>query len=141
MTDGSAPSWISLRVHDASVAIARRFARDVIADHVTDADHAHSIVLVVSELVTNALRAASRLRSWSHYDRPVQIGVLSTDQGVHLYVTDPDPRPISVAHAAEASALRENGRGLGIVDAIAGQRWTTYGDDSKTIHVLIPHPV
>src|SRR4051794_41051365 len=85
------PSWIALSVSRASVAKARRFAADVIADLVTDPGHADDIVLVVSELVTNARRAATEVQRWEARDLPLRFGVLATDRYVHLYVTDPDP--------------------------------------------------
>lgn len=127
------PSWIGLRVHAASVAIGRRFARDVVCGHVT-ADHAYTIVLLVSELLTNALRRAAEVRVWDARDRPVKLGVLATDRWVVLAITDPDPAPI------DPGARVENGYGLGIVDALAAARWPVYADDSKTMHVVIPAP-
>ena len=127
------PSWIGLRVHAASVAIGRRFAHDVVCGHVT-ADHAYTIVLLVSELLTNALRRAAEVGEWERFDRPVKLGVLATDRWVELSITDPDPNPI------DPGAQPENGYGLGIVDALAAARWPTFADDSKTVHVVIPAP-
>lgn len=127
------PSWIGLRVHAASVAIGRRFARDVVCGHVT-AEHAYTIVLLVSELLTNALRRAAEVGVWEHLDRPVKLGVLATDRWVELSITDPDPHPIDPA------AQPENGWGLGIVDTLSAARWPVYADDSKTVHVVIPAP-
>ncbi|WP_433190931.1 ATP-binding protein [Actinoallomurus sp. CA-150999] len=128
------PSWIALNVSRASVAKARRFAADVIADHVTDPGHADDIVLVVSELVTNARRAAAEVRRWEPHDLPLRLGILATDRHVHLYVTDPDPRPFS------ANPAPANGWGLGIVDTYAAARWITYTQIDKTVHALIPAP-
>ena len=134
----SVPSWISLRLHDASVAIARRFAEDVVSGHVRDADHAHTIVLIVSELVTNALRIAGQTGPCAPRERPVKLGVLPTARYVHLQVTDPDRRPI--AQAAAGPRASEGGWGLGIVDVLSAARWTTYGDATKTVHVVVPVP-
>lgn len=131
--DRPGPSWIGLRVHAASVAIGRRFARDVVCGHVT-ADHAYTIVLLVSELLTNALRRAAEVQVWDHRDRPVKLGVLATDRWVELSITDPDPAPI------DPGGRVENGYGLGIVDALAAARWPVYSDDSKTVHVVVPAP-
>ena len=125
---------MALRVHAASVAIGRRFARDVVSDHADD-DQAYTITLLVSELLTNALRAAASARRWEAYDRPVKLGVLSTERWVRLSVTDPDPNPI------DPGAQPQNGYGLGIVDALAAvPRWVTYDADSKTVHVIIAAP-
>jgi hypothetical protein len=126
------PSWIALSVSRVSVAKARRFTADVIADHVTDPGHADDIVLVVSELVTNARRAATGVRRWEPHDLPLRFGILATDRHVHLYVTDPDPRPFS------ANSAPANGWGLGIVDTYAAARWITYTQVDKTVHALIP---
>ncbi|MCO5993238.1 ATP-binding protein [Actinoallomurus rhizosphaericola] len=128
------PSWIALGVSRTSVAKARRFAAEVIRDHVTDPDHADSIVLVVSELVTNARRAATEVRRWEPHDLPLRFGLLATDRYVHLYVTDPDPRPF------QPNPAPTNGWGLGIVDTYAAARWVTYTDTDKTVHVLITAP-
>jgi hypothetical protein len=128
------PSWIALSVSRASVAKARRFTADVIADHVAEPGYADDIVLVVSELVTNARRAATEVRRWEPHDLPLRLGVLATDRFVHLYVTDPDPRPFATNPAPA------NGWGLGIVDTYAAARWITYTQVDKTVHALIPTP-
>jgi hypothetical protein len=125
-------SWIALRVHAASAAIARRFARDVVCGHT--AHDAYTVTLLVSELVTNALRRADEVGTWAHYERPVKLGVLATDRWVRLSVTDPDPAPIDPA------APVENGFGLLIVDVSSVRRWPTFEADSKTVHVLITAP-
>ncbi|MEV5748157.1 ATP-binding protein [Actinoallomurus sp. NPDC052308] len=130
----SRPSWIALSVSRTSVARARRFAAAVIRDHVSDPDHADSIVLVVSELVTNARRAAAEVRRWEPHDLPLRFGLLATDRWVHLYVTDPDPRPL------QPNPAPANGWGLGIVDTYAAARWVGYTQVDKTVHVLVPAP-
>ncbi|MCO6010834.1 ATP-binding protein [Actinoallomurus purpureus] len=128
------PSWIALSVSRASVAKARRFAADVIAEHVTGPGHADDIVLVVSELVTNARRAATEVQRWEARDLPLRFGVLATDRYVHLYVTDPDPRPF------QPNPAPANGWGLGIVDTYATARWVSYTEVDKTVHALIAAP-
>ncbi|MFL6056113.1 MAG: ATP-binding protein [Actinoallomurus sp.] len=125
---------MSLRVHAASVAIGRCFARDVVSGH-SDDDHAYTIALLVSELLTNALRAAAAVGEWEPQDRPVKLGVLSTERWVRLSVTDPDPNPI------DPGARPENGYGLGIVNTLAAlPLWTTHAADSKTVHVAVAAP-
>ncbi|GAB3970502.1 hypothetical protein GCM10029978_043920 [Actinoallomurus acanthiterrae] len=125
---------MAFRVHAASVAIGRRFAHDVVSERADD-DHTYAITLLVSELLTNALRAAAAVEQWETHDRPVKLGVLCTERWVRLSVTDPDPNPI------DPSAEPENGYGLGIVNALAAlPLWTTYGTDSKTVHVAIAAP-
>lgn len=137
-------SWIALRLHDASVAVARRFAEDVLSGHVRDGDHVHTVLLLVSEVVTNGLRAARALAGeglappWREHDRPVRLGLAVTDRYVHLRVTDPDRRPITPETAPNPDP--DSGWGLGIVDALSSARWVTYEAEGKTVHVLIPAP-
>lgn len=128
------PSWIALSVSRTSVAKARRFAAHVIEEHVTDPGHADDIVLVVSELVTNARRAATEVRRWEAHDLPLRLGLLATGRYVHLYVTDPDARPFP------ANPAPANGWGLGIVDTYAAARWISYTQVNKTVHALIAAP-
>ena len=128
------PSWIALSVSRTSVAKARRFAGDVIRDHVTDPGHADDIVLVVSELVTNGRRAATEVRRRQPDDLPLRFGILATDRYVHVHVTDPDPRPI------QANPAPANGWGLGIVDTYAVARWVGHTATDKTVHALIAAP-
>ncbi|MFL6056648.1 MAG: ATP-binding protein [Actinoallomurus sp.] len=128
------PSWIALSVTRTSVAKARRFTAQVIEEHVTDPGHADDIVLVVSELVTNARRAASEVRRWQSHHLPVRLGLLVTARYVHVYVTDPDPRPF------EPNPTPANGWGLGIVDTYAAARWISYTRVDKTVHALIAAP-
>lgn len=138
------PSWLALRVHGASVAAGRRFAEDVISGHAANPDHAHTVVLVVSELLTNALRAARTMVSdglvagWRHQDRPLRLGVIATGRWTHVCVADPDPRPFPEPRDGEP--LAETGRGLPIVDALAVARWVRYRRDGKTVHAAVAAP-
>ena len=142
--DGVTPSWLALRVHGASVAAGRRFAEDVVSAQVADPDHAHTIVLVVSELLTNALRAARTMvadglvAGWRHQDRPLRLGVTATGRWTHVRVADPDPRPFPEPRDGEP--LAETGRGLPIVDALAVARWVRYRRDGKTVHAVVAAP-
>jgi DNA mismatch repair ATPase MutL len=54
----------------------------------------------------------------------------------HLAVTDPDHRPMPAPD--QGGLLAEHGRGLTIVDQHAADRWVTYAEHSKTVHVIIP---
>lgn len=128
------PSWLALRLDAASVAIGRRFARDAVSER-RDDEHTYTITLLVSELLTNALRAAAAVGRWETYDRPVKLGVLSTERWVRLSVTDPDPNPI------DPHARPQNGYGLGIVNSLAALPfWVTYAADGKTVHVAVAAP-
>lgn len=56
----------------------------------------------------------------------------------HIQVTDPDRGPIASTMTGRRPG--EGGWGLGIVDGLSAARWTTYGDDAKTVHVIVPAP-
>lgn len=96
------------------MALARRFARDITSGH--PGDH-HDDILVVSELVTNAIRAARTLRAWRPKDLPVRLGICATDRLTRIIVEDPDPV------MREPRSGDECGRGLIIVAALAEHLW------------------
>ncbi len=107
-------------------------------------EHIDDVVLLVSELVTNAVEAAwdyaaARTVPWTPYDRPVGLRVLSRRRWSHLWVSDPDPRPIK---RTPHGPMSERGRGLKIVDSFKGPtglRWATAGAWGKTIQVVVPY--
>lgn len=132
------PSWVALRAEPAAVARGRRFAGDVISGHTLDADHAYTVRLLVSELLTNAVNAARALREWSYDAWPLRLDVAACSRCAYLAVTDPDHRPLPASD--EGGQLVEHGRGLGIVDHIAAARWVTYTEHGKTVHVVVAAP-
>jgi hypothetical protein len=141
------PSFIDLRPEPTAVALGRRFTCDVISGHVADDDHSHTVVLLASELITNAFRACEQLvldglfRPWRRHQRPIRLALTATDRYVHLAVTDPDPRPLEFPTAtAVADEPAETGRGLGIVDVLAAGLWVSYGRYDKTVHVVVGAP-
>ncbi len=142
--DGMTPSWLALRARDASVAAGRRFAEDVISGHAANPDHAHTIVLVASELLTNALSAARAMvadglvTGWRYQDRALRLGMAATERWTHVCVADPDPRPLPEPRGGDA--LAETGRGLSIVAALAVARWVRYRRDGKTVHAVVAAP-
>ena len=83
-------------------------------------DLAEAAALVLSELMTNALR----------HGRPTQANGIQTrftpvDGGVRIEVYDTGPvRP----EARNAAADDEDGRGLALVNALTGGRWGAQGD-------------
>jgi anti-sigma regulatory factor (Ser/Thr protein kinase) len=82
-----------------------------------------SVVLAVSELVTNAIR----------YGRPpVYLVLRRKRQGVRLDVHDGDPREPDVGPAEDDA---ESGRGLGIVQAVADDvSCDQIAGDGKVVH-------
>ncbi|MCO6006020.1 ATP-binding protein [Actinoallomurus purpureus] len=117
------------------VAKARSFASTAVFGYPFDA---YEVALIVSELVTNAIRTATALRTWPDDTYPIGIELLATTRYVHLAVTDPDHRPMPAPD--QGGLLAEHGRGLTIVDQHAADRWVTYAEHGKTVHVVIPSP-
>lgn len=133
---------IRLRVLDSSVQHARNTTTRMLAGLVP-AGHLDDVALVVSELVTNAVRAARDAElaaeadgwAWLYSDTPVHLGISCGARWTRLDVTDPDPRPLVVD---SGGLLAESGRGLLIVSELAAAYWVTYGDVSKTFHAIVP---
>ena len=78
--------------------------------------------MLVSELVTNAVRFASSGASAQHYSNRVaspgliRLSVRHFGDGLLIEVFDTDPNPPVLTDAAEDA---ENGRGLLLVDALS----------------------
>ena len=69
-------------------------------------DLRHRATLIVSELVTNAIR---------HAGTDVEVDAALRALYLHLRVMDSDPTPPVMVAPADASTLAENGRGLSVV--------------------------
>ena len=113
-----------------TVLLARRRAATLLdADrHVPSVTRA-DVLLVVSELVSNAVR---------HGVGPVEFGLDVGKAQVHIEVGDQGPsRP---PPARRPAATSQNGRGLLIVDALASAWGVTAGDPGKTVWADIPLP-
>ncbi|MFE1332095.1 ATP-binding protein [Streptomyces microflavus] len=95
---------------------ARRYVREVLAHdderRMTD-DQLDDVLLIVSELVTNAYRYGTEPGDF------VLVTVLTTTESVRIEVDDPRRRR---PHLRSESGERGRGRGLHIVDALAA-RW------------------
>ncbi|MBT2427243.1 ATP-binding protein [Streptomyces sp. ISL-112] len=95
---------------------ARRYVREVLAHdderRMTD-DRLDDVLLIVSELVTNAYRYGTEPGD------AVVVTVLTTTETVRIEVDDPRRRR---PHLRDESEERGRGRGLHIVDALAA-RW------------------
>ncbi len=133
------PCTLPLEVIPESAARARRFARGVCAGYPVDLD---VVELAVSELVTNAIRAAARLAAdnghpWRSEDRPVCVGVCPAGRWTLLSVRDPGA---SGPVRRVASDTDEDGRGLMILEAVARLTWTVYHRYFKVVHALLPAP-
>ncbi|MFC8695896.1 MULTISPECIES: ATP-binding protein [Streptomyces] len=98
-------------------AQARAYVRDLLAhdDAPLDDERLDDVLLIVSELVTNAYRYGTEP------EESVLVAVLTTAERVRVEVHDPRrTRP----HMRNESGERARGRGLHIVDSLAA-RWGT----------------
>ncbi len=127
-TRGHVPGWLPGAVVEPNPAVverayglgadrlcartAREFTLQTLRDWGLEA-LAFDVELVVSELVTNALRhAVPRLAA----PRPIRLRLLRHAGHVVCAVHDPSDRPPVVNHEDE---LAESGRGLNLVEALA----------------------
>jgi anti-sigma regulatory factor (Ser/Thr protein kinase) len=104
----------------AAVAVARQHVRDRLATWQVDQDRSFTTELVVTELVTNAIRHAGG-----------SIGLrLINDGTLTCEVRDAS---LAAPHLRHARTVDEGGRGLFIVGQLAQDWGTRYAPDGKTI--------
>lgn len=125
---------------DASCAGATRAFTSATLRSWGIADRADDILIVVSELVTNACRHARPAtgQAWP----PVRLGLLQTAHGLLCAVADPSPRP---PVPQEPGPLSESGRGLQVIGALTdGWGYTVPQATGKTVWAMFtatPGPV
>ena len=129
----SGTGWLEIACERDLVAVARRFARNVVAGFVPE-EKADSAELLVSELVTNAVRFAERAGPPVVGRPAVRVEVECSPHYVHLRVRDPYPGPPERRRAGE---LDESGRGLAITDAVADAWWVESREHDKTLHAVL----
>ena len=119
----------------ASVGVARRFVRDLLAgdagadeDVAADDDTVDTVLLLASELVTNAIL---------HAHTPVELGVCVDGGRALVCVADrmPDSAPLT---PRDHSRDRPGGRGLALVADLSDQWGTTTFTGGKTVWFTIP---
>ncbi|MGW3013104.1 ATP-binding protein [Streptomyces sp. NPDC001219] len=113
-----------------SVGHARRIVGSLLHRWQVTEDAAASVLLVVSELVTNAVE---------HAQPPLALHVLREQTGRRVWVgiTDGGPSPHKGAWAASC-AQDEHGRGLDIVDTLATAHGTRSHEDGATHWARLP---
>ena len=124
---------------------ARRYIRQFLGScRGIGIDTADTAELLVSELVTNAVRFAGGPTSGQQYSERVQAGLISLsvrhfDEGLLIEVFDTDASPPVLTDAADDA---ENGRGLVLVDALS-KEWSYFfpscGGKVVYCFIEIPH--
>ncbi|WP_069752697.1 ATP-binding protein [Streptomyces sp. EN16] len=118
----------------ASVGTARRWAAPLLPADVRD-----PVVLVVSELVSNAVAADAAVGAVD--DIEVELVVDPAGRHVALAVTDSSDRPLPEAPAA-VPADEDGGRGLLLLDALSYDHgWTPRTCGGKCVWALFRCPV
>lgn len=121
---GDASAFFRIAAHKTSVAVARRAAREELRQWGLASEWCDDVVLVISELVTNAIVhtdsgvVTCRLRGGP------QIHVAVGSEGRSVSRSDECP-PVGVRPRDEARSPGEGGRGLFVVEALS----TTWGVD------------
>jgi anti-sigma regulatory factor (Ser/Thr protein kinase) len=115
-------SALDLRPLPGAVPSARLHTRLVLLEHGHGAI-AETAELIVSELVTNAIAAASAIADAETGPRPVQLRLLGGDRVVKIEVWDAsDALP---PRGQDVGTEPESGRGLFLVDMLS-DRWGAY---------------
>ena len=97
---------LELEASPESASVARGFTAGVL-QHAGWDDHVDTATLLVSELVTNALR---------HSEPPCVLSIRFADAGVEISVEDGNP---SMPVLRPRDELAEDGRGFVLIDALA----------------------
>lgn len=115
---------IELGAVPSSVRHARRWAADQLAlsDPPPGQDLIDTAVLLVSELVTNAIQAAGHLAAAANHSDHVQISLLITRERGTVRIEVHDGAHGQVPASCDRSADAETGRGLMVIGALS-DRW------------------
>ncbi|MFH9889875.1 SpoIIE family protein phosphatase [Streptomyces luteogriseus] len=119
-------TW-DLAFQTASVRTARTLTGDRLAQWQLD-ELTFSAELIVSELVTNAIR---------HAHGPVQLRLIRTENRLICAVSD---HSSTSPHLRRATACEEGGRGMFLVAQFALRWGTRYTHDGKIIWAELPNP-
>ena len=119
------PQLIRLDPDGSSVAEARRFAHDCLTRWQLE-DQAADVELVVTELVTNAIR---------HSRGPVTLSIGRLLNRIIVQVQDPSPEQ---PEPDEPDVLADNGRGLLLVEELASDWGSTPTDGGKRVWAELP---
>ncbi|UAL71219.1 ATP-binding protein [Streptomyces angustmyceticus] len=113
-----------------AVGHARRVARSVLHAWRIDDDAAHCVLLVVSELVTNAVE---------HAQPPLALHLRRENRGPRVWVAITDGGPsVRGGTWTSSCAHDEHGRGLAIVEALAAAHGADSHPDGTTHWARLP---
>lgn len=129
----SASSVVLLPYAPSSVAVARQRLSADLRERGIFAAVADDAVLVMSELLSNALRHAHPLPSGQ-----VRVAWEFADGNVEVRVSDGGAATAPRAGRASLSSL--GGRGLGIVEYLADSWGVRYDDDGTTVWAVVCTP-
>ncbi|MER7047477.1 ATP-binding protein [Streptomyces jumonjinensis] len=128
---------VTLPSDPASVAAARRFAADVVAEWGLPAggDPVHTVRLIVSELATNAVQHTFGQSPAFTVDLALELG-----DGLRIGVTDSHPRQ---PQRLPAAVRQDNGRGMAIVRSLTAEgrgrlTVTPTPQGGKTVWIALP---
>ncbi|PAZ10057.1 ATP-binding protein [Streptomyces sp. SA15] len=129
-SDAAGSAVLRIRCSGEGFAEARSFTRDTL--HCWSLDHrSDDAALVITELAANAV--AHALPRLPASETEVWLGLLLDPAHVMLTVSDSGDNPPEYP-ATDGSGLREHGRGLCIVDALAEEwGWTLKPPAGKTV--------
>jgi anti-sigma regulatory factor (Ser/Thr protein kinase) len=133
-----ATAQLELIARPGSVAWARRHAQAALGAWNVRPDTAETIVLLVSELVTNACTASASKLPGANLEATV-IQTLRYQPGrIVIEVSDPDPRPPVLTDAGPDA---ESGRGLILIQALS-KEWSYFYPPTggKTVYCTLAYP-
>jgi Histidine kinase-like ATPase domain len=125
-------SYLELRAVPTSARSARQHARNVLREWQLD-DLADTVELLVSEIVTNAVRASAQMaRQQQESGQPphvpwLRFWLISDRHNVLIQVWDDDHRHPVTRHAGHDA---EAGRGLLLIEALSA-RWGCFAPDDQ----------
>ncbi|WP_374203127.1 ATP-binding protein [Streptomyces sp. ST2-7A] len=132
-TDNLQPTrrwWQQFSPEPRSVPLARHQVQVALREWRCDQNDADCIVLVTSELVTNAILHGSST------ERPVEVCLTLAEGSCLLEVSDSSPRGAGMRTPADTN---EHGRGLLLVSQLATRNGTTFrGHIGKTVWAQMP---
>ncbi|MEU9407537.1 ATP-binding protein [Streptomyces sp. NPDC048281] len=115
-------SRLELAAQPDAVRWARRHGRDVLGAWHVPSDHVDTAMLVVSELVTNAVRHVIKAAPATG---SVRLALILRHRGTHLIVEVADPGVRPPQKTGAVSPDSESGRGLFIVENVS-KEWGYY---------------